>query len=49
MWQELDQMRFPFRVRSITDTLQAAWSDPGEPDQVCIGAPGPCEIGWTSK
>jgi iron complex outermembrane receptor protein len=38
-WQGLDKMRVSFRVRNITNAVYAAWSDPGYPDQVLLGAP----------
>ena len=43
-WQKVDKMRFAFRVRNVTNTLYAQWSDPGYPDQVYLGAPRTFEL-----
>lgn len=48
-WQALDKMRVTFRVRNITNTVYAAWSDPGYPDQVLLGAPRAYELSASAK
>jgi iron complex outermembrane recepter protein len=48
-WQGLDKMRFAFRVRNLTNTLFAQWSDPGYPDQVYLGAPRTFELSASAK
>jgi len=48
-WQGLDQMRVTFRVRNITNAVYAAWSDPGLPDQVLLGAPRTYELSASAK
>jgi iron complex outermembrane receptor protein len=41
---KLDMARIAFRVRNVTNTVYAAFSDPGYPDQVYLGAPRTYEI-----
>ncbi len=41
---KVDHARVGFRVRNITDRVYAAFSDPGLPDQVYLGAPRTYEI-----
>jgi iron complex outermembrane receptor protein len=48
-WQGLDQMRVTFRVRNIANTVYAAWSDGGYPDQVLLGAPRTYELSASAK
>jgi iron complex outermembrane recepter protein len=48
-WQGLDSMRVRFRVRNITNTVYAQWSDPGLPDQVLLGAPRTFELSASAK
>jgi iron complex outermembrane receptor protein len=48
-WQGLDKMRVSFRVRNITNAVYAAWSDPGYPDQVLLGAPRTFELSASAK
>jgi iron complex outermembrane receptor protein len=48
-WQGLDKMRVSFRVRNITNRVYAAWSDPGYPDQVLLGAPRTFELAASAK
>jgi iron complex outermembrane recepter protein len=48
-WQGLETMRVTFRVRNITNTVYAAWSDPGYPDQVYLGAPRTFELSASAK
>ena len=36
---DLQNLRLGFRVRNVTDTVYAAYSDPGYPDQFYLGAP----------
>jgi iron complex outermembrane recepter protein len=49
LWQGLDQMRVTFRVRNVTNAVYAAWSDPGYPDQVLLGAPRTFELSASVK
>jgi iron complex outermembrane receptor protein len=37
-------VRISFRVRNVTNTLYAAFSDPGYPDQVYLGNPRTYEL-----
>ncbi len=46
---ELDKLRVTFRVRNLTNRIYAAWSDPGYPDQVLLGAPRTYEIAASAK
>jgi iron complex outermembrane recepter protein len=48
-WQGVDTMRVTFRVRNLTNAVYAAWSDPGYPDQVYLGAPRTFEIAASAK
>jgi iron complex outermembrane recepter protein len=48
-WLGIDQMRVAFRVRNITNAVYAAWSDPGYPDQVYLGAPRTFELSASAK
>jgi iron complex outermembrane receptor protein len=41
---KLDKARFAFRVRNVTDTVYAAYSDPGYQDQIYLGAPRTYEV-----
>ena len=40
----LDNARIAFRVRNVTDTVYAAFSDPGYRDQIYLGAPRTYEV-----
>jgi iron complex outermembrane receptor protein len=46
---ELDKVRVTFRVRNLTNTVYAAFSDPGYPDQVYLGDPRTYEIAASAK
>jgi iron complex outermembrane receptor protein len=46
---ELDKLRVTFRVRNLTNRVYAAWSDPGYPDQILLGAPRTYEIAASAK
>jgi iron complex outermembrane recepter protein len=48
-WQGVNTMRVTFRVRNVTNAVYAAWSDPGYPDQVYLGAPRTFEIAASTK
>jgi len=48
-WQGLEKMRITFRVRNVTNAVYAAWSDPGLPDQVYLGAPRTFEISSSAR
>ena len=48
-WQALDKMRVTFRVRNLTNAVYAAWSDPGYPDQIYLGAPRTYELSASAK
>jgi iron complex outermembrane recepter protein len=48
-WQGIESMRVKFRVRNITNAVYAAWSDPGYPDQVLLGAPRTFELSASAK
>jgi iron complex outermembrane recepter protein len=48
-WQGLQTMRVTFRVRNLANTVYAAWSDPGYPDQVFLGAPRTFELAASAK
>jgi iron complex outermembrane receptor protein len=41
---DLDNLRLGMRVRNLTNALYAAWSDPGYPAQVYLGAPRTYEM-----
>ena len=46
---ELNDLRVSFRVRNLTNVVYAAWSDPGYPDQVLLGAPRTYEVAASFK
>ena len=46
---KIDTTRVSFRVRNVTDTVYAAFSDPGYQDQVYLGAPRTYEIATSFK
>jgi iron complex outermembrane recepter protein len=46
---ELDYLRLGVRVRNLTNVIYAAWSDPGYPDQVYLGAPRTYELFASAK
>jgi iron complex outermembrane receptor protein len=46
---DLRNMRVTFRVRNLTNAVYAAWSDPGYPDQVYLGAPRTFELSASAK
>jgi iron complex outermembrane recepter protein len=48
-WQGLDKMRVMFRVRNLTNTLYAQFSDSGLPNQVILGAPRTFELSASAK
>jgi iron complex outermembrane receptor protein len=48
-WQGLEKMRVSFRVRNITNSLYAQFSDAGLPDQVILGAPRTFELGASAR
>jgi iron complex outermembrane receptor protein len=48
-WQGIDKMRVGFRVRNVTNAVYAAFSDPGYPDQVLLGAPRTFELSASAK
>ncbi len=48
-WKGLDLMRITFRVRNVANKVYAAWSDPGYPDQVLLGAPRTFELSASAK
>lgn len=48
-WQGLEKIRVSFRVRNVTNAVYAAWSDPGYPDQVYLGAPRTFELSASAK
>lgn len=48
-WQGFEAMRVSFRIRNLTNTRYAAWSDPGYPDQVYLGAPRTFELAASAK
>ena len=48
-WPELDKLRVTFRVRNLTNKIYAAWSDPGYPDQILLGAPRTYEIAASAR
>jgi len=41
---EIDNLRLGARIRNLTNAVYAAWSDPGYPDQVYLGAPRTYEL-----
>ena len=46
---ELEKVRVTFRVRNLTNTVYAAFSDPGYPDQVYLGDPRTYEVAASAK
>jgi iron complex outermembrane receptor protein len=46
---EINNVRITFRVRNLTNVVYAAWSDPGYPDQVFLGAPRTFELAASAK
>jgi iron complex outermembrane receptor protein len=46
---EINNVRIMFRVRNLTNAVYAAWSDPGYPDQVYLGAPRTYELSASAK
>jgi iron complex outermembrane receptor protein len=46
---ETNNVRFGFRVRNVTDTVYAAFSDPGYQDQFYLGAPRTYEVSASFK
>jgi iron complex outermembrane receptor protein len=46
---EIANTRVMFRVRNLTDVVYAAWSDPGYPDQIYLGAPRTYEVSASFK
>jgi iron complex outermembrane recepter protein len=45
----MDNARLTFRARNLTNRVYAAWSDPGYPDQVYLGAPRSFDVGLSFK
>jgi iron complex outermembrane recepter protein len=45
----IDKARIAFRVRNVTDTVYAAFSDPGYQDQIYLGAPRTYEVATSFK
>ena len=48
-WPEIKTFRITFRVRNLTNVVYAAYSDPGYPDQVYLGAPRTYEVAASAK
>jgi iron complex outermembrane receptor protein len=48
-WPEIKTLRITFRVRNLTNTVYAAFSDPGYPDQVYLGDPRTYELAASAK
>jgi iron complex outermembrane receptor protein len=46
---ELEKVRVTFRVRNLTNAVYAAFSDPGYPDQVYLGAPRTYEVAASAR
>ena len=46
---KIDTTRVSFRVRNVTDTVYAAFSDPGYQDQIYLGAPRTYEVATSFK
>jgi len=46
---EVEKVRVMFRVRNLTNAIYAAWSDPGYPDQIYLGAPRTYELATSVK
>jgi iron complex outermembrane receptor protein len=49
LFPTMDSTRLSLRVRNLTNRVYAAWSDPGYPDQVYLGAPRSVEGGVLFK
>lgn len=49
MLPNVDKTRLAFRVRNLTNKVYAAFSDPGYPDQVYLGAPRTYEVALSFK
>ena len=49
MLPAVDKTRLAFRVRNLTNKAYAAFSDPGYPDQVYLGAPRTYEVSLSFK
>jgi iron complex outermembrane receptor protein len=49
LFPTMDSTRLTFRARNLTNKVYAAWSDPGYPDQVYLGAPRTFEVGASFK
>ena len=49
MFPTMDSARITLRARNLTNRIYAAWSDPGYPDQVYLGAPRSFEGGVSFK
>jgi iron complex outermembrane receptor protein len=45
----MDSARLTLRARNLTNVVYAAWSDPGYPDQVYLGAPRSFDVGLSGK
>jgi iron complex outermembrane recepter protein len=41
---DIENLRVGARIRNLTNVVYAAWSDPGYPDQVYLGAPRTFEV-----
>jgi iron complex outermembrane receptor protein len=48
-WQGVDSMRVIFRVRNLSNTLYAQFSDSGLPNSVILGAPRTFELSASAK
>jgi iron complex outermembrane recepter protein len=46
---ELKNLRITFRVRNLTNTVYAQWSDSGLPDQILLGPPRTYEVAASAK
>jgi iron complex outermembrane receptor protein len=46
---ELENVRISMRVRNLTNTIYAAWSDTTYPDQILLGAPRTYEVGASAR
>jgi iron complex outermembrane receptor protein len=46
---DINNVRITFRVRNLTNAVYAAWSDPGYPDQIYLGAPRTYELAASAK
>ena len=45
----MDSARLTLRARNLTNVVYAAWSDPGYPDPVYLGAPRSFDVGLSGK